>query len=261
MTAAELESAVRERSLSPQAFLDAYAQVSKGTELEVRTYPPGAMSLYRTKSLKGDKPEDVQDVSYPPVEKCEMQRANVEGEQVFYASSKLPATMTESRVEKGEKVVVSKWKNRVELRVRVIPTDYESGSAASVTNLLFTDEDTSIYPYSSLFAHALFSSDPHTGLLYPSRLNDEENDNIALTKVATDELLELVHASVYEVIEAEPGGSFKVHEVDFALPEGSKLIWKGRARTWPKSEGELRQEWNGWGYACFDAKGNEVEPE
>jgi hypothetical protein len=260
MTPVELESALRDRRIAPDAFLEALQALSRGDELELRTYAPGEMSLYRTKSIKGDKPTDVQGLSYPPKEKCELQRANLESEQIFYGSSKLPATMSESRVRKGELVIVSKWKSAKELRVRAVPTEPAPRTLACVYNLLFTDPDESVYPYSALVAHWLFELDPLAGLLYPSRLDEDHNDNIALTSLATDELLRLVHASTYEVAESNEDGSLKVNELDFVLPSGRTLDWKGRARLWPEGAGELKPRWNGWGYDCFDSQGNLVDP-
>ena len=260
MTPAELETALRRRTADPDTFLARLWELLPGDALEVRTYAPGEMSMYRTKGLEGEKPAVVQELSYPPVEKCEMQRANIEGEQVFYASSKLPATILESRVEKGDRAIVSKWKNAKELHIRAIPTDSEPESAPHLYKLLFTDPDTSIYAYSSRVAHRFFESDPETGLLYPSRLDEQQNDNIALSSIAADGLLTLVHASEFEVTESGEDGTFKVRELDFALPQGHELDWKGRARVWPDSAGELQPRWNGWGFDCFDRTGKLIEP-
>ncbi|HEX8591634.1 MAG TPA: RES domain-containing protein [Candidatus Paceibacterota bacterium] len=261
MEARELLRQIAEKTIAPEEFLKRLQEISNGSELSLKTYSPNKMSMYRTRSVEnGKRVSSAQELSYPPAHACEMQRGNVEGEQVFYASSRVPGTLAESRAEKGEHVILSKWSNIRELRVRQILTDPEVGSTAEIYYHLFTDRDKSIYRYSSLTAHWLRELDPHIGLLYPSLLDDEKDDNLALGKVATDESAGLLHASLYEITEVAPAFRFKVKELDFAVCQNGKLQWKGRPREWPTPGERLRAVFNGWGYDCYDQNGKLVEP-
>jgi len=226
MTPAELLHRLQKRSIPPQDFLEEFTRLSDGSELEARTYAPGELTLYRTKELEKEAlPTTVQDLSYPPRDKSELQRANLENEQVFYGSIQMDAALSEGRVSAGDRIVVSRWKNAKELSVRAIPTE-PSSDTERIYNLLYTDLDTSIYPYSAAVAHRLFKTHPMLGLLYPSRRDEAENENVALTARATDEILALEDATLCEVTKAKTD-SYEVKELNVAVPDGDSLKWLG----------------------------------
>src|SRR5262245_48770218 len=103
MDVSQLLDAVLRRSISPNDFLAKLWRLSKGHRRTGRRYGPGTLTLYRTRVFSDTNwCRQVANLSYPPPEKCGLQRANAPGEQVFYASAGLPTTLAESRVRAGQ---------------------------------------------------------------------------------------------------------------------------------------------------------------
>jgi len=96
-------------------------------------------------------------------------RANAEGEQVFYASAGLPPSFVECRLEQGQDVVCGEWRNTATMVLQEVGVS-ETSDASGIEELyfeIFTSRDPGIYPYSSRVAHHLMSGNI-SGLLYPS---------------------------------------------------------------------------------------------
>jgi len=55
------------------------------------------------------KPKFYEELIYPPINKAKTNRANVKGEQVFYASTKKKAVFYELDAKPGDALVLSTW--------------------------------------------------------------------------------------------------------------------------------------------------------
>lgn len=259
----DLKRRVKEQTISPEDFLTELWKFSEGHIRKARRYAAGDLVLYRTRTFtKPTTPVNVADLSYPPASVCRLNRANSEGDQVFYASAGLPTTLGESRVNEGEYIIVSKWKNTQEIILQEVGLSQDSTGIEKLYHDIFTESEESIYPYSAQVAEHLMKFEPPFGLLYPSIINQNHSHNVALKKETVDERLEFINASLYEVGHITDDSKFEVTEFDFASAAGDgKLEWRGRRKQWtvvPK--GELQFVSNGWDWEAFLPDGTYLEP-
>src|ERR1035438_7065145 len=112
---------------------------SNVTTDEIRTVLHNAMDRYEMISIVAKpgnifhrgilyktKPENFTELIYPPIEKAKLNRANTEGEQVFYASSSIKAVFYELNVLPTSKLVLSTWLSTIGLLFNTIGFTHES---------------------------------------------------------------------------------------------------------------------------------------
>lgn len=257
----ELETIFKNRSIPPSEFLAELWKTSEGHEREASIQPAGKLVLYRTRTFKEKStPSYVHDLSYPPISKCKPNRANEQDEQVFYASAGLPTTLRESRVNTGEYIIVSKWRNTMEMILQTVGLTANPTGLEKLYHDIFTDPDESIYPYSSQIAKHLMQGNPPYGLLYPSIINKNQSHNVVLPKQLVDERLEFRSASLYHVTNITDDSKFDITEIDSATKlDDGRLDWKGRRKQWTLPPGGKMIS-NGWDWEAFLPDGTYVDP-
>lgn len=264
VTLDELLRAVEARSMTPDEFLKVLWAASAGHRRELRRCAPGTVDVYRTRPFDAaERTATISALSYPPADKCVLQRASGDREQVFYGSAGLPTTLAESRVKAGQHIVVSRWRNIEELLLQPVGLTNEDG-LERVYRHIFTERSEAIYPYSSKVAEHLLKGDLISGLLYPSIANNNMAHNVAIKRDHVDNRLRFVNATLYSVNSITSDAAYSVTPVDFATPlPDARLDWKGRTKQWKaKKQGEaLHLVSNGWDWNAFDAEGRYVDPE
>lgn len=258
-----LNKLLLERTIAPDEFLAELWKLSTGHTRKGHVLAAGKLETFRTRTFKEKPtPQNISDLSYPPVDKSKLNRANEAGEQVFYSSAGLPTTLRESRVQEGEFIVVSKWKNTDDIILQSVGLSENPTGLEKLYHDIFTDPDESIYPYSSQVAKHLMKGVPPLGLLYPSIINSNKSHNIVLHKEQVDNKLEFINAALYRVDKIVDDSSFNVIELDFATKlEGDLLDWKGRKKQWTAPAGStLTATSIGWDWDIRLEDGTIVEP-
>ncbi len=201
LTVTELHQRASAHSISPEEFEKELWRLSTGHQRQGRRYDAGAVRIYRTRPwLTSDpaRPGFVADISYPKRQR--LNRANDEGELVFYGSAGLPPTFVESRLEPGQTVVCGEWRNTAPMTLQVV--GFSDGRNRSEIEQLyhdiFTSSDPAIYKYSARVARHLMSG-PISGLLYPSIAAQNESHNLAIKAEYVDSSLRLINASLYHI--------------------------------------------------------------
>lgn len=89
-----------------------------GLQLGGRLLGPGRI-YYRAVPWK-EKPNNIEDVSYPPKRFAKANRASEEGEQLFYCSTTKPITFFEAGAKVGDRFTISTWINEKALLLNSI---------------------------------------------------------------------------------------------------------------------------------------------
>lgn len=278
-SATELLRLAASSAISPEEFERQLWTLSKGHQRRGRQYKSGDVRIYRstiwpriptTNSAANDleRPKSVDDLSYPQKHVTPLNRANLAGEPVFYASAGLPPSLVECRAEKGQHFVCSEWRNTIDLRLQEVGLSATGGTSDDVERIyheIFTSTDPAMYRFSARVArHLLGSGNPVSGLLYPSIAAQNASQNVALTIAFVDTGLRFVNASLYHLKSVPAPPQYEIEEIDFALPDhDGTLNWKGRRRQWVirKQGDELRMVSTGWSWDAYDVAGALVDPE
>jgi hypothetical protein len=262
MNLVELRDKLKKRTILPEEFLVELWKISTGHTRNGHVFASEKLTLYRTRAFKEKTtPEYISDLSYPPLEKCKLNRANDGSEQVFYGSAGLPTTLRESRVNAGEYIIVSKWTNSEIVMLQPVGLSNSNNELEKLYNDIFTDTDESIYAYSSRIAKHLMTGVPSFGLLYPSIINGNKSHNVALNKDIVDKRIKFVNAILYRVDDITSDSSFQVTELNFATSNFKMLDWKGRKKQWTvPANSEVRAVSNGWDWDIRLIDGTPLEP-
>jgi hypothetical protein len=266
LTVAELHQQASERSTSPEEFEKELWRLSKGHRRRGRVYEVGKVRIYRTRAWHGPgRPKSVADISYPPKHASRLNRANEEGEQVFYASAGLPPSFVESRLEQGQNVVCGEWRNTAKMTLQEVglSEDLDPSGIEKLYHDIFTSPDPGVYKYSARVAHHLMSG-PISGLLYPSIAAQNKSQNLAVKADFVDTGLRLINASFFHIKDVKDRHQYETEELDFAIPDSKgNLEWKGRKKQWVqrKQGEELKMVLNGWTWDAYSPDGNLVDPE
>jgi hypothetical protein len=194
-----------------------------------------------------------------------LNRANQEGEQVFYASAGLPPTFAECKLEEGQNVVCGEWRNTAQMTLQQVGFS-ETPDLSGIEQLyhdIFTSPDLGMYKYSARVAHHLMSG-PISGLLYPSIAAQNKSQNLAVKAAFVDASLRLINASFYHIKGIKDKHRYETEELDFAIPDSNgALQWKGRKKQWVlrKQGEEFAMVSNGWTFDAYSPDGSLVEPE
>jgi hypothetical protein len=254
-------------AIGPEEFERELWGQSKGHKRRGRKYKSGEVRIYRTRVWhESERPKSIADLSYPPKHATPMGRANLEGEPIFYASAGLPASFVECRLEKGQYVICSEWRNTTDMLLQEVGLLAEKNvsNIERIYHEIFTSTDPAMYKFSARIARHLLSGDPISGLIYPSIAAQNSSQNIALKTGFVDAGLRIVNVSLYYLKNATASFQYETEEIDFALPnhDGS-LNWKGRRRQWVirKNGDQLKMVSNGWSWNAYDMAGTLVDPE
>ncbi len=265
MELSDLMEAVKKNEVSPDIFLSELWKLSKGVQRKAPKFGPGQVTLYRTRVHRGEiLPKKITDLSYPPLEKTRLRRANDASEQVFYASAGFPTTLAESRVRAGEFIIASKWQNTGDLVFQKVGLEERMSEIEAIYHEVFTYRGESMYAYSAKVAAHLMGADFISGLMYPSIINENKSHNVAIKKDHVDKSLAFVNATLYKVEDIFNDTKYKVVELDFALPSDNEFLdWKGRKKQWVLSSpgSELKMISNGWDFDVYASDGTFVNPQ
>lgn len=262
----KLESSAKEGTLEPEQLLNNLNRLSSGHRRPGLRITGQTRDFFRTRTFNSDDklPVATTDIAYPPQKSALLGRANRPEESIFYASIGMPTTLAESRAKKGDIIVSGRWKNIEELILQSVGFSGKNLGLEGVYNGIFTSDNESMYKYSSIIAKHLMNGDQIHGISYPSIISGGRSQNVALKKSTVDTNMRLIYASAFRVKELYKNGSYRLEEIDFAIPDDSgKLIWTGRKHKWVlrKQGDELTVISNGWDWDAYLPDGTWVSPE
>jgi hypothetical protein len=266
LSVAELHQRARARSIPPEEFEKELWRLSKGHQRRGRVYEAGKVRIYRARVWReSERPKSMADISNPPKHVSRLNRANEEGEQVFYASAGLPPSFVECRLEQGQNVVCGEWRNTAQMTLQEVglSEDLDPSGIEQLYHDIFTSPDPGVYKYSARVAHHLMSG-PISGLLYPSIAAQNKSHNLAVKADFVETGLRLINASFYHIKDMKDGHQYETEELDFAIPDSKGVLgWKGRKRHWVlrKQGEEFKMVSNGWTWDAYSPEGSLVEPE
>ena len=267
----------------------------KGYELRAPRFNPG-LELFRGIPYS-EKPKNISDLSYPPLEFATINRASREGEQIFYCSNLESVPFFELNLSVGDKLVVSKWKTTRKLLVNnvgyvdktfeqlksgrkngnwwdylgPIPKEKKQDQNFIIRDYLaskfsrpIANDYNDYYKLTIAIAEHHFSSDIFDGLIYPTIQMRGNADNFAVKKSFVDsggiELVDVYFIEITEIHDFE----YKINRLDWAnsiLPNGD-IEWKGRLPQWKLGSGqELKVQAKNGKWVATDKDGNRVEPQ
>jgi len=266
LSVAELHQRASARSIPPEEFEKELWRLTKGHQRRGRVYEVGKVRIYRTRVWhESERPKSVSDISCPPKHASRLNRANEEGEQVFYASAGLPPSFVECKLKHGQNVVCGEWRNTAQMTLQEVGLSEDQGPSTieRLYHDIFTSPDPGMYKYSARVAHHLMSG-PIAGLLYPSIAAQNKSHNLALKAAFVETGLRLMNASFYHIKDIKDVHQYETEELDFAIPDSNGVLeWKGRKKQWVlrKQGGELKMVSNGWTWDAYSPDGSLVEPE
>jgi hypothetical protein len=234
MKAAELFEKVKYKLISPDDFLTEFKNLADGLTR------PGVVirdekTIYRTRVFLSDtRPNSINELSYPPVEKTTLQRANNIGEQVFYGSFGFNTAFVESRVKVNEFVIISEWVNIedvVLVEVGLSPEKHALNETNKLLHDIFTWPGEEMYEYSSKLAFHFLLGDIMSGIIYPSISSDFESHNVAIHTDFVDHKMKFLQAYLFHVTDISLHEEYEVNEIAFAVPEHDGILKWENGRT------------------------------
>lgn len=273
---------LRERAFSytiePSEFLRLLNEYSKGHIRNARRWKPGVQRLFRMVSWNSglwSRPAKVERLSYPPIERARLNRANREWQQVFYASAGLPTAVIEGRGKEGDFFIVSEWEN-IENIVLIdgalldSTKKYMTDPIERLYYEIFTSTDPWMLLYSSEIAnHFIWNNDSDAhGFLYSSVIAKGDQHNVAIRKDFVDKHLRFVNAILYKLKKATVDYN-EVEMMDFATANDDWILdWKGRLWQWKlepppgETQGQVQIKKHPWWWIeVRDMEGNLIDPQ
>jgi hypothetical protein len=209
------------------------------------------------------KPSLVSDLSYPPLNLSRINRANLEGEQMFYCSNHVNAPFYELHLEKGDRAVISNWTNTIPMTTnnigytdknfQALGSEKADADSFSQPQPLGTPENKAIaiflaelfcgqvneaeeeyYKLTTAIAHWAFNYEVFAALMYPTIKMHANADNYAIKKVFVDSgYLQLISAQYIEV-SAILGEIYAYKLLDYSEKYSSKGIinWCNPENRW-----------------------------
>ncbi|HEX8926798.1 MAG TPA: RES family NAD+ phosphorylase [Terriglobales bacterium] len=259
MSSSELLQRALAGSLSPTEFDRNLRDLEVSYRPRFRVYQAGEAVMFRARDLQHlARPTSASELSYPPKQLTGPGRANAEGEQVFYASSRFAPSFMECGLKVGEYVICSRWRNltRIVMRELGFNVDQDRSGLEGTFRDLFTDPHPLIYGYSAQVARRMMRKEGIAGVAYPSRAANARTENYALKPSAVREALRAIDASLYRVKKSD-GDWHVLEEIDFARAgDGGVLLWQGKPA---RHNGELRVVTEECEYRAYDGDGNLFE--
>ncbi|MDH7459838.1 hypothetical protein QEG73_01070 [Chitinophagaceae bacterium 26-R-25] len=221
---------------------------------------PGIV-LYRG-ILYTSKPECYSDIIYPPEHLARLNRANLKGEQMLYASSSKKAVFYELNVQVGDTLVLSTWltnaylvfqhvgftKSSLErlgcsaIGGRSIEAEKEEDKLVSnflsenfCKKILATDD--SHYLITNAIARIHMQQNDFAGIFYPTIKLNGDDDNFAIKKSVVDaKLLTLDRTEFIEITQIK-GDKYQYRIIDVANELiDSKIKWLSPKKSWMLSD-------------------------
>jgi hypothetical protein len=240
-----------------------------------------------------DRPLNVSRVTYPPPSIARLNRANREGQPVFYGSAAREGALFEVMPSEGQTVAVVKWITTASMVVH--PVGYSQNALdqvqskrtpeswtgfvsepggpahAEITDFLATTfmrvirpgESNDFYKLSTAIAETLFAQDLFQGLLYPTIALAANSDNLAIKPAFVDRHLRFVEAELFRIQNVSLHG-FEVLPTDLASELGADgtILWRGRPKQLViPPYGTLRLTAENGRWVARDSSGRVVEPE
>lgn len=267
----------------------------RGYKLRAPRFNEG-LELYRGIPYS-QKPEKLNDLSYPPSEYAKINRASREGEQIFYCSNIENVPFFELNLEVGERLIVSKWKTTRKLLVNnvgYVNENFERLKSGRKNgnwwdnmkpiakkneldqNFIIRDYLASrfsrpipkfnfdYYKLTIAIAEHHFSSEMFDGLIYPTIQMRGNADNFAIKKSFVDsgglEFLEVYFIEITEILDFE----YNIKRLDWAnsISANGKINWKGRIPHWSLGSGQqLKVVEKDGKWIATDKDGNLIEPQ
>jgi hypothetical protein len=258
MIASDLLRRALAGSISLEEFDRKLRDVEAGDQLRSRRYSPGEIVMFRARDLNQlTRPRSASELSYPPRESAGAGRANAEGEQVFYATSRFAPSFMECGLKPGEYVICSRWRNVGTLVLRELGlANHDPSAQERLYRGLFTNSQSSIYAYSAEVARRIMGDRAIAGIVYPSSAVGGQSENFALKPSAVDQALRALDASLYRVKKSDDD-SHVLEEIDFARAGANgALVWLGKPA---RHNGQLKVVTEECEYRAYDAKGKLVE--
>jgi hypothetical protein len=197
----------------------------------------------------------VQTFSYPPKDKCDMARANIEKHPVLYVASNISTAIKESMCEEGNEVFLTKWTlNKAEnVNICSLLSEYKDNTKTNIIkenpdNFIKENkqeknsrQETSIikkeltklfledsYEASSKIGHYLLYEHKQAQvdiIMYPSTANKEQYYNYAISPDFTDK-----HVILQEIkrgkVKKTKQGEFEFISLSEGRIEGDKIKWQ-----------------------------------
>ena len=278
-----------------EQFNELLSLLFRGYELRAPRFNKGR-ELYRGIPYS-EKPEKLDDLSYPPLEYAKINRASREGEQIFYCSNLESVPFFELNLEVGERLVVSKWKTSRKLFVNNV--GYEDKTFEKLKsgrkngnwwdnmnpvakkneldqNFMIRDylaskfsrpippDNNDYYKLTIAIAEHHFSSEMFDGLIYPTIQMRGNADNFAIKKSFVDsgglEFLEVYFIEITEVLDFK----YDIKRLDWAnsISANGEIDWKGRIPQWTLGSGQqLKVIAKDCKWIATDKDGNLIEPQ
>ncbi|MES2767872.1 MAG: hypothetical protein V4596_01895 [Bdellovibrionota bacterium] len=269
MSSKDLLNEARKRQISPDEFLKRLWKLSTGQKRQAIRFLPTQTKptrIFRSRIFnKGVLPVSVSELTYPPIDKATLGRANSPNKSIFYASAGGPTTFVESKCKVQDTLVLSEYRiydpyilNPIgSKRVQTPMSDFEI-----LLNEIFTFPGEYFYEYSSKVAEHLLGGEDINGLIYPSIAGQNESENIVLKPKFVDQFLKLINTTAYHITGIPQQHKYDVEEFDFGIPQEDKISWKKRRKNWSfKYKGQmLKMISNGWSWEAFDEKDMLVDP-
>jgi hypothetical protein len=209
-----------------------------------------------------NKPSYYHDLIYPPKNCTKLNRANLEGEQMFYCATKKKAPFYELALAKGDRIVLTTWSLAIPIYCnnvgytksnfdilsakREIPVEsLEKALKLSIDeNQIIAEflaqsfcknplqENPEYFKLTNAIAKNHFSTDFH-GLLYPTIQYSANADNIALTKETIDSnYLRIEQIEYIEVTEIENNKyTYKILDISQEVMNG-QIKWGNSDKIW-----------------------------
>ncbi|MGC4100854.1 RES family NAD+ phosphorylase [Ferruginibacter sp.] len=259
---------IKEEKISPSDFLSELWKLSEGLKRKGAIIR-AVQRIYRTRTFKHEeRPKTILNLSYPPVDKIKVGRANDIGEQIFYASANTPLTIREARVAEGQFIVMSEWLIIKDIIFQMVGIN-ENQTLSEVEKIchdIFSSTDPNTYPYSSKIANYLLSGKEIGGIIYPSVIEKNTSHNLAIKKEFVDSNLRFSNCGLYRIDKITDDMTFHVTELDYATNADNGLLkWKGETRSWSGGPGtatpDIKLIFNGWFWDAFDSDGSYIEPD
>lgn len=258
------------KTISPDQFEKEIRALSVGIARDVKVYYGSKLDpirLFRSRVFKSETlPTLLCEYSYPPIDSCNMGRANENKSPIFYASAGSPTTFVESRCKVGDIIVISEYRGKSELLVQEVGfsnsrngnTDYER-----LMHEIFVHPTNDYYEYSSKIAKHLMGGELIHGITYPSIISNNQNQNVALKPQYVDKFLSLINCTAFKIKDISNSYEYDVDEINFGVNDNGVVNWTGRAKQWTIREtgDQLVMRSNGWDWEAYDRNNKLVDPE
>jgi len=237
-----------------------FQQIINGYSVAAINFNPGLL-LYRG-ILFSEKPSLYENIIYPPKDKAKLNRASIEGKQMFYAASSKKTVFYELDVKPGDKLILSRWvtnnnllfnnvgytkSNFEELSSSRLPFEYNDPHNNETNELIanylaksfcqpISEIDNHLYKRTIAIAKIHLNQvndNKFSGLFYPTVRLHAEEDNFAIDKETIDKgLLDVEGIEFIEVLDKlENRYKYRIIDIADNIKNGN-INWKNLNKHW-----------------------------